>query len=121
MSLLKRTMYFVDGENLVFRFQDEVKNGRIPKEGVIHIPDVFIWHADIVANRFADILRITYYASTIGDDLEIQRIKDRIHSISYTFTDGQMNASGELVPRVYKKPKNQQRLAGWISILPSTF
>ena len=39
----------VDGENLVFRYQEMVAAGREPKPDVVHIKDVLVWHNAMTA------------------------------------------------------------------------
>ena len=36
-------MVFVDGENLVMRYQDMLAKGCVPKPGVLHEEDVIAW------------------------------------------------------------------------------
>ena len=85
MSILKRIMYFVDGENLVIRFQKMKEEGRRPLNGIKHNANVYVWHPDIVQNIRGDIRRITYYTSAVGDTDAIQAVKEEIQQNTYDF------------------------------------
>jgi hypothetical protein len=52
---IQKAFLFVDGENLVMRYQAMVQNGKRPKRGVVHIPDVFVWHPGITTWSCMDI------------------------------------------------------------------
>lgn len=72
-----RTMCFIDGENLVFRYQDMVKAGRKPNSSVIHIPDVFAWHIHLRSDD-KGVIRVNYYTSAVGTDEKIDKLRDEI-------------------------------------------
>ena len=111
MALVK-SILLVDGENLVFRFQDMVQKGHKPKKDVVHIPDVFIWHPNLASRFNIDIFRVIYYTSTVGDDERIQSIRNQISkNIFDTGRRGMGNYFGhcQLVPNVFKKNKQSQK------------
>lgn len=114
----KRTMYFVDGENLVMRYQAMAANGQEPKENVIHEPDVFVWRDGVIglssARRpFDDIIRVTYYASCVGSDEDIAKVRQSIKKLTYRFRAGMPTVAGTdtatIYPRVFKKPKKAMK------------
>ena len=56
-----RVIAFADGENLVLRYQDTLKDGRTSKSDVVHISDLVVWHPDIAEQYYCDIARISFY------------------------------------------------------------
>jgi len=61
---LGRLMAFVDGENLVCRFQAMRDAGRIPHDDMLHIPDVVAWRPTTVQAGLNVVLRTTSTRST---------------------------------------------------------
>jgi uncharacterized LabA/DUF88 family protein len=124
MSIVKRVMYFVDGENLVMRFQEMKKAGREPLNAHVHIPDVCVWHSDIIRNEVKDILRVTYYTSATGDNERILEIKQNIKNIEYLYQGprygggGRYGGStstqyrGKIFPKVFKKENKSAKSKG---------
>lgn len=99
-------MGFVDGENLVMRYQAMVKGGAKPKADVVHERDCFVWHNDVTSWSMFDFIRVNYYTSTTGDLVKVDSLKDKICSVDYTFNyaDGAEAANAMLVPNVFHKP-----------------
>lgn len=65
MPQLDRMMIFIDGENLVFRYQAMLKEGYVPaNKRVEHELDVFVWNKSMPP-RMGNykILRSTYYVT----------------------------------------------------------
>lgn len=102
-----RAIGFIDGENLVMRYQAMVADGAAPKEDVTHIKDCFVWHEEVTAWSMFDFIRINYYTSTVGDEPRVEQLKDAISECEYSFTyvDGQQPGTANLVPHVFHKPK----------------
>src|SRR5712692_5613726 len=99
-----RTILFVDGENLVFRFQDELKAGRTPADGVIHEPDCFVWHPGITHISHFGLFRVCYYTTVTGDDSRLESIKQKLAAIVFNaVTPGGPVITGQVVPVVFKK------------------
>lgn len=101
-----RLIAFADGENLVLRYQDMIKKGSKPKAGVVHVPDILVWHPDITEANVTDITRVTYYQTCFGDDPKIEAAKQTIKDVRYTYTmayGSKVDTSGGLIPRVFKK------------------
>jgi uncharacterized LabA/DUF88 family protein len=110
MSIPKRTMYFIDGENLVLRYQEGLKEGRTPVEGVVHVRDILAWTRNIIyESPYQDVVRATYYASAVGDDPYIEEIRKTIHQLTYYFKDGLSGTIAHIVPKVYKKPQKSNK------------
>ena len=77
-------MVFVDGENLVFRFQESLKRGLKPREDLVHEPDTFVWAASFTTlAQQHEILRTTYYTYVVGDDLRVSSIKKSMQSLRF--------------------------------------
>jgi hypothetical protein len=64
----RRMMIFVDGENLVFRYQAMISKGWVPRtDEVTHIPDVLIWQSSFAHGIGLDeVLRATYLLHICG-------------------------------------------------------
>src|SRR2546428_8537671 len=96
-----RTILFVDGENLVFRYQDEVKAGRIPADDVIHEPDCFVWHPGITTVSQCGLFRVCYYTTVVGSDERVEEIKQKLSGIVFKATPpGGGYITGQVVPLV---------------------
>src|SRR5437762_13125294 len=102
MALVKGVL-LVDGENLVMRYQAMLKDGRQPADGVVHWPDVFVWHHKLPSDVRVDLLRIMYYTSVVGAEDKISEISEFIAQHLY---HGRVSYYGpcQLYPCVYKKP-----------------
>ena len=100
-SSSKRTMSFVDGENLVFRYQDMVQAGLKPNvSSITHISNIFVWHPHLRGEE-RDVLRVNYYTSAVGDEEKLDEIRDRIAKI-ITVPSGY---GRRVCAHVFKKPK----------------
>jgi hypothetical protein len=101
-------MIFVDSENLVCRYQEMIKNHIPRKDGVIHMPDILIWHPTFVFGIGLDeVLRTTYYTSVIGDESKQQEIINKIKSLTFT-THQNSRIPNTLTPKVFKKIKGRK-------------
>jgi len=87
-------MYFVDGENLVCRYQSMLEKGNIPLKGIVHEKDVFVWHSDIIRNTPRNIKRVTYYTSAVGDENTILSISEKIKKVQYLYKGQPYGAGG---------------------------
>lgn len=109
---IPKTFVFVDGENLVMRYQAMLEAGRRPKKNVAHIPDVFVWHPDVTRWSCLDIQRVTYYTSATGDQERMKELRSKIAATSFAFTHeyGDVpEATGQLVPRVFHKHSKSRK------------
>lgn len=99
---------FVDGENLVARYQAMVSEGKVPRSQVKHIKDVLIWHPKVTTQALCDFTRLSYYQTVVGDDVKLNNIREEISNIEYQFhpsPEGEDDSEfcGSLFPKVYKK------------------
>ena len=105
-----RTILFVDGENLVFRYQDELKAGKKPADGVVHEPDVFVWHPGVATISHFHLFRVCYYTTVVGDDAKVVDAKEKLARVVFRAQSGpQAQISGQIVPVVFKKPERSRK------------
>ena len=102
---MAKQIIIIDGENILFRFQAMLKNGRMSCDDIIYECNAYIWSPEIAILENFDVLRISYYSTIVGDDLRMQDIKNRIANIQYTHVGG----SASLVPYLYKKEKQSSK------------
>ncbi|WP_428383833.1 NYN domain-containing protein [Nevskia ramosa] len=110
---IPRSIAFVDGENLVMRYQAMVNSGRTPRDDVIHELDCFVWHPGATKWSMFDFIRINYYTSTTGDMPKIDALKHVIcateYAYSYTHVSGVPDGEAYLVPHVFHKPSKNTK------------
>ena len=111
MPDLDRMMIFIDGENLVFRYQQMLKKGGNPHADVDHIPDVFFWHHNLPPSmgRYK-IPRATYYTYAVGDEKHLESLHEQIKAAR--FHQGEGGVPPYLTPKIFKKPKQQAQKKG---------
>ena len=117
-------MFFIDGENLVIRYQDMVKKGHKPLNGILHERDIYVWHSDIIKNQIRNILRVTYYTYATGAEEKLLDIKKQIQSIQYQFSGeksggggrysgpSQPRGMGNVIPCVFRKKQQSAKRKG---------
>ncbi|MCG8038560.1 MAG: NYN domain-containing protein [Candidatus Thiodiazotropha taylori] len=103
-----KSVLLIDGENLVFRYQEMLKEGKLPLKDTIHIENCFVWNSSFLdIFEFNDIIRVAYYTTVVGDEDKVTEVKEKISQSEYHFvTLAEQNWVGTLVPYVYKKNKN---------------
>lgn len=94
-------MIFVDGENLTYRFQAMMAEGKTAKEHVQHQADTYVWGNDVVRYSAWALLRVSYYTSAFGDDPKIRAIEEELKAIKYIYQGG----FGFINPHVFKKQR----------------
>lgn len=106
-------MVFIDGENLVSRYQAMLDEGwSTRKEGVTHERDTFVWEPGSVSAGLHVVLRATYYTYVQGSAEGMDRIAATIKDLSFRNYNqpglhfGQMPSN--LTPCVFNKPKNRK-------------
>jgi uncharacterized LabA/DUF88 family protein len=99
----RRMMVFVDGENLVFRYQDMLSNGSIPREDIFHEKDTAVWHPGFTHLALHhEILRVTYYTYVIGDDERITSVRESLRRLSFAKHSASL-LPDSVTPCVFKK------------------
>jgi uncharacterized LabA/DUF88 family protein len=110
-----RLLGFADGENLVLRYQDAVHNGSKPNKSVIHIKDELVWHPEITKNLWANITRISFYQTVVGDQTKIDQLRENICGVEYEYDPDEptnktdIGFRGTLFPRVFKKERRTSK------------
>lgn len=109
---LGRMMVFVDGENLVARFQAMQKQGRTPQLDVAHRQNTYVWGRATVQPALNVVFRATYYTYTIGSAEVVDEVATELQAMRFQ----QYSIVGEnfllelvqtLYPRVFSKYKNR--------------
>jgi uncharacterized LabA/DUF88 family protein len=108
MIAQQRYMFFIDGENLVFRFQDMKEDGYVPSSGIKHLLDTFVWaeNVSVPAIRETQIVRAYYYTSVHGDDNKRQSIGEQLKNIRIQNTPG---GARILYPVLFKKRRKTEK------------
>jgi uncharacterized LabA/DUF88 family protein len=107
--LIKRVMAFVDGENLIGRFQETQAAGRVPRPEVVHVKDCFVWSALVTKWTAMDLRRVNYYTSVVGDDGKVREVAARINSTFFDCDDAEGRGRARLIPRIHKKVSNSKK------------
>ena len=114
MPPLRRIMMFIDGENLVMRYQELLAKGKMPLENVVHAKDTYVWIQSTWMPRYHIVYRATYYTYVQGDDDKVNTTSEAIKSLTFNqyqplhqnhVTPGIANT---LYPKVYKKGKGKK-------------
>lgn len=98
---------FVDGENLVARYQDMVKAGATPKNSIRHLKDVYVWSDEVSLASGWLLNRISYYTVVVASADRIVELEKEIKGIQCTFSLG----TGYLNPHIFSKgdPKEKTK------------
>ena len=121
--MYERVMFFIDGENLVCRYQDMLKNGYEPNPAILHEENVYVWHKDVIRANVGNIIRVNYYTSAQGAETKIDSLSKDIKKIEYHYqgppvgTGGGIyggsihreNFKGHIFPHVFKKEAKEAR------------
>lgn len=110
-----KAMILIDGENLLLRFEQMLKNARKPKSDLIYVPNQYVWSPSLTQVFAWDLIRTAYYTTVVGDDLLVKEVESGLSKIEFTYAPDTMlttpNSKKFLVPRVFKKPSKQQKAA----------
>ena len=103
---MARMMAFIDGENLVMRYQDMLKQGKTPKRNpeMKYLQDVYVWHPGSFNTKPHDVIRATYYTYVVGDDAKVVDVEDEIKQLGFQSNLGTQRVF-TLYPKVFKKLK----------------
>ena len=110
MPSLGRMMVFIDGENIVARYQSMLDAGRQPVDGVQHQKDVFAWVYRAVWPGLNVVQRATLYTYVVGDEIAANEAATAIQTLTFgQYAPPGQNFTGRLIntlyPRVFKKLK----------------
>jgi uncharacterized LabA/DUF88 family protein len=107
--VLKQVIAFVDGENLVCRYQDMLDAGHIAQPEVIHIRDSFVWSPRVTTWMVMDLIRISYDTSVVGDDPDVAKVSQRIAQTRFESRSADYIGTAHVIPRVHKKPRKSKK------------
>ena len=106
---MPRLMAFIDGENVVARYQALLHSGCRPHPNIVHFPDEFAWSPHLVLPGLMEPVRAYYYTSAVGDDAHVGQVEATIRAQVFCPNDEQSAIRANLYPRVYKKPKKSHK------------
>ncbi|MHC5756963.1 NYN domain-containing protein [Nostoc sp.] len=104
----RKVMLFIDGENMVCRYQAMITQGLVPKQPEIHFhdKDVYIWTPLKIFTEESEyhneIIRAYYYTSVIGDDIKLNSVFNNMKNIQILATTPQT-----LYPVIFKKVRKE--------------
>jgi uncharacterized protein (TIGR00288 family) len=112
MPSLGRMMAFIDGENMVARYQAMLDAGHNPYDHVKYKRDVYVWLPSVVWPALNVVLRATYYTYMVGSEEAVLATSEEIRSMTFNqYSVPGQAAPGRLIntltPRVFSKPKNR--------------
>jgi uncharacterized LabA/DUF88 family protein len=109
----RRIMVFVDGENLVFRFQAMVDQGYAPRDDLLyHERDVAVWSPTFThIAQHHEILRVTYYTYVVGDEHKVNSVQEAIRGLEFNKHIASM-LPNSLTPCVFKKDQQERKRKG---------
>ena len=112
------SLIFVDGENLVLRYQEMIAAGRKPLADNVHIQDCFVWNQRVLNENNWNLKRISYYTSMTGDEARIREVREQISATKFhckisrfggNFGAGHTTRDGQIVPFVRKKSARSRK------------
>ena len=74
--MYERVMFFIDGENLVCRYQNMLEQGYQPLNAIKHEKDIYVWHRDIIRGDVGKIIRVNYYTSATASEETIASLNE---------------------------------------------
>ncbi len=81
----RRIMGFVDGENLVFRYQEMLLKGYVPRDDLLfHERDIAVWSPTFThLAKHHEILRVTYYTYVVGDEDRVTSVRETLRGLTF--------------------------------------
>lgn len=113
---MARIMAFIDGENLVLRYQAMLDEGKKPigsgdKIDVVHQPNVYVWHPLTLKLNSEQVIRATYYTYATGNAKIINKYEDSSKKLVFR-THYSVQRPRTLQPKVFWKPKRSAKAKG---------
>jgi uncharacterized LabA/DUF88 family protein len=109
-SMMNKVLAFVDGENLVCRYQAMLEAGRHPKPDVVHVKDSFVWHPGMTTWTIINLVRCAYYTSVVGDTNAVRALESKIAGTVFESRGlGNVVGYARLQPRVHKRGSKQKK------------
>jgi uncharacterized LabA/DUF88 family protein len=101
-------MVFVDGENLLHRYEAMLRDGRQAQSHVAHEPGSYVWTAQITSVGNLQIKRVAYYTNQVGGDDKLNELEAKLVNLIWRPNSG---FSGHVNPRVFKKSSKSHKAA----------
>jgi len=105
-------MAFIDGENLAIRYKELIAT-KTPHKENSHLEDVYIWQTGFtgIIAQSHEIIRIVYYTSAVGDEKQLDSIRDDLSKLTYSKHMASM-LPNYLQSMVFKRDKGTKRSKG---------
>ncbi len=107
--MLPRTTVFIDGENLLARFEAMLATGLEITSGTKYSPGRFVWHPNLSSIILRSVSRICYYTAFVASDDGIFELRKEIAEIEYGRKEAQDKVQASVVPFVFKKEKQKSK------------
>jgi uncharacterized LabA/DUF88 family protein len=106
---IAKMMVFIDGENLVFRYKEMIKKGKVSTKLVKYEPEVYVWHPKTILSFNHEILRATYYTHVTGDrDKRVEEASTSLKKLEFQM-DSRSKLPHYLFPCVlWKREKSRK-------------
>ena len=107
----RRMMVFIDGENLVFRFQEMCKKWQVNESfmpNVSYHKDVYVWVAHMLpCVGMHEVIRCTLYTYLQGSEEDMREVEAKIRKLSFC---GHKNSllPNQMTPSVFKKARGKK-------------
>jgi len=107
-----RMMVFVDGENLVLRYQDMLGE-KSSRDDVVHEKDILVWTPKAVdpGPHPVNIIRASYYTYVVGDDDRVSEIASKIRGLTFP-RHWESQLPNSLFPQIFKKNNKSANAKG---------
>lgn len=106
-----RMMVFVDGENLVFRYQELEKTEMMPHVDVKHEKDIFVWHPETISPDLNIIIRVNYYTYLTGNKEKQDEIEAKMKNLTFRQAS-YVQSPNNIQPIIFNKLKKQRKTKG---------
>lgn len=110
-----RIMVFVDGENLVFRYQEMLRRGYVPRDDLLfYEPDVAVWSPTFThLAEYHEIFRVTYYTYVVGDEGWLNSVRETIRRQTFNKHMASL-LPNSLTPRIFRMTRRAEAARVWI-------
>jgi hypothetical protein len=106
-----RLMVFVDGENLLHRFEHMVTEGHEPSPNLKYEPGAYVWAQGWMPGTVPyAVTRTTYYTAVTGDEVRVKEVTGAIKTLRFEpmrFKPG--NPPDQVTPIVFKKEDRHEK------------
>jgi uncharacterized LabA/DUF88 family protein len=107
----RRMMVFIDGENLVFRFQEMCEKWQANESfmpNVSHRKDVYVWVTHMLpCVGMHEVIRCTLYTYIQGSEEDMRKVEEEILNLSFRGHNNSL-LPNKITPSVFKKARGQK-------------